>query len=98
MKDRVSFCQLRHVFKVKTGKAPSYISEHFTPVSTLHSHSTRNSHAHNYFISPLISQMPSSFVYTAVKTWNGLSLDIKSAVSEHAFKRKLKADFLSRYQ
>ena len=98
VKDRVSFSQLCHVFKVKTGKAPSYMTEHFVPVSSLHSHSTRNSHAHNYFISPLISEMPSSFVYKAVKAWNSLPIDTKSAGSECTFKRKLKAYFLSKYQ
>ena len=73
------------------------MSGDFVHVSSLHSHSTRSSRAENFFISPVIAQMPSGFVSTAIKAWNELPLDIKLVKSELPFKQKLKAYLLSKY-
>ena len=98
VKDRVRFFQLCHVFRIKMGKAPSYMCEYFSPVSSLHSHSTRGSHAHNYFVSPQVSRMPDSFAYSAIREWNALPVDLKCIERESNFKRKLKAYFSATYK
>ena len=41
--DRVRFFKLTSVFKIKKGTAPGYLSEHFVPTSSRHSHDTRQS-------------------------------------------------------
>ena len=35
---RVDFFKAMHVFKIRKSTAPSYISEHFKPISEIHSH------------------------------------------------------------
>ena len=95
--DRVNYFKLCLVFKVKAGKAPPYLSDSFTPVSSTHTHSTRGSHAHNFAITREIASSPSSFSLTSIKAWNDLPAHIKLIDSESTFRTSLKAHFLSKY-
>ena len=97
MKDRVNYFKLCHVFRIKTGTAPPYLSQDFVSVSALHAHSTRGSNSHNFSLSKQISSAPHSFLSTAIKEWNNLPAHIKHIDSGSAFKQRLRAHFLSKY-
>ena len=95
--DRVKYFQLCHVFKVKVGKAPSYIADSFKPVSSLHVHSTRSS-VSDYAVSRSLSNAQSSFSFNAMREWNSMPSDLKTIQSESAFHSKLKLFFLDQYR
>ena len=94
--DRVRFFRLLHVFKIRSGLSPSYLSVHFRPVHTVHSYGTRGSR-HDFHISKEISMAPSSFSYMAIADWNALPDDLKGIQSLSLFKSKLKQYLLSLY-
>ena len=94
--DRVKYFSLIHVFKIRSGLAPDYLTEHFQPLSATHTYNTRG-HLHNYFVSKEISNAPSSFAHNAIKFWNALPLDLKELQSLTVFKRRLKLYLLSKY-
>ena len=94
--DRVNFFKLIHLFKIRSGKAPPYMSSGFVSFLQTHSYSTRGSES-NYRISRDISFSPTSFVFTAISLWNSLPIVLKRLDSIHVFKKKLKEFLLSRY-
>ena len=47
---RVEQTTLCHVFKIKNGLAPEYMSENFVPFDTLHSYKTRSSESGCYIL------------------------------------------------
>ena len=69
--DRVRFFKLTSVFKIKKGTAPGYLSEHFVPTSSRHSHDTRQS-MFGFHLSKELSLSPKSFAFTAVTDCNRL--------------------------
>ena len=97
MCDRVHYFKLCLVFKVKAGRAPSYLSDCFVPVSSSHTHQTRGSHAHNFTITRQISASSNSFLFTSIKAWNDLPAHLKLINSDLAFRKALKTHFLSKY-
>jgi exonuclease III len=94
--DRVRFFKMLHMFKVTGGFSPPYLAEKFTPVSEVHGYGTRGSGA-NFFLPKGVSlgPMSTSFVYTAIKEWNDLPLELKRTSSVDNFKTNLKS-YLSR--
>ena len=92
--DRVRYFKLCHVFKIKAGTAPEYMSRHFTPLAQTHSYATRGSTSSNLFISQHAS---TTFSYTASMQWNWLPSFLKDIASESVFKRKLRDYLLSQY-
>ena len=94
--DRVNFFKLVHVFKIRCGTSPVYLSANFKPVQLAHSYGTRGS-SYNYFISKDIARSSKSFVFTAVKLWNGLPVYLKQIESVSVFKVKLKEYLLAQY-
>ena len=89
---RVSFFKMCHIFKVKLGRAPNYLSDDFCPTRDVHSHVTRGSDL-NFFVD--VSKFPpGTFHYTAVREWNALPVSLKQIRTLPAFKRKLKEHFL----
>ena len=90
---RASLTQLCHLFKVRTGLAPSYLSHNFCPIGNIHSHHTRGSEF-NYSVDSK-KFPPNTFHYTVVREWNNLPHDAKCAPSLASFKRKLKQYFMS---
>ena len=97
MTDRVRYFKLCHVFRIKAGTAPEYMGQNFKPSSAVHGHHTRGSSSHDYFVSRVVADAPTSFSATAIKEWNSLPPYLKGIASEPVFKRKLKEHFLSDY-
>ena len=91
--DRVSFFKLCHLFKVKEGLAPTYLSRDFLRTRDVHSYSTRGSELN--FNADSDKFPPNTFHYTAIRDWNGLPDYLKRLRNINIFKRKLKRYFLS---
>ena len=87
--DRVGYFKRMHVFKMRQGLAPSYLTERFTRIEHAHSYGTRGS-GRNFSVSEEICGSLVSFSYTAVKLWNQLPNEIKEAGTMAIFKRKLR--------
>ena len=87
--DRVGYFKRMHVFKIRQGLAPSYLTERFTRIEHAHSYGTRGS-GRNFSVSEEICGSLVSFSYTAVKLWNQLPNEIKEAGTMAIFKRKLR--------
>ena len=96
VEDRVRFFKLVHVFRIRSGIAPSYLTDNFVPIAERHSHSTRSS-IHDYAVTGNVVRAPNSFSYTAIQEWNSLPASLKELTSINVFKRKAKELFLSGY-
>ena len=96
VEDRVRFFKVVHVFRVRSGLAPSYLTANFVPLADHHSYRTRGS-SHDYAITAIVARASSSFSFTAIKAWNSLPAHLKSLTSLNVFKRKVKEMFLSSY-
>ena len=94
--DRVKFFRLLHVFKIRAGLAPHYLTLHFRPISDVHTHSTRGC-LYDFHVSKEISMAPTSFAYIAITQWNGLPECLKGIQSLFVFKTKLKSFLLEQY-
>ena len=89
---RALLFQLTHLFKVKIGLAPTYLSRSFCPTTTVHQHDTRGS-SHNFTVNN--ANPVGSFHYTTVREWNQLPIEVKSATSLLSFRKKLRQHFMS---
>ena len=87
--DRASQLALNHMYKVKSGVAPSYLQDLFTGVSLRHEYNTRFSQS-NYTVNRISGPTGGSFYHNATKHWNALPLEIKSSNSIETFKHKVK--------
>ena len=94
--DRVSYFKMIHLFKIRLGLAPPYLSSGFVSLLRTHSYRTRGSES-NYHVSREIALSPTSFTFTAIKTWNGLPIQLKRLDSVQNFKKKLKEFLISHY-
>ena len=94
--DRVRFFKLAHLFKIRHGNAPPYLSNGLVSLLQTHSHFTRGSQS-NYRVSHELSLAPSSFVFTIIANWNGLPVYLKMIRSLSLFKKKVKEYFVSQY-
>ena len=94
--DRVRYFRLLHVFRIRSGLSPPYLSDNFTLLRSVHAYSTRGS-VHDYHVSKEISKSHSSFAYTAISNWNALPESLKAIQSLSVFKTKLKRYLLSHY-
>ena len=84
---RVQFYEAMHVFRVRRSQAPSYISENFRLVSSIHSHGLRQS-GYNYSLAG--SRFPpQSFTRNAISFWNSLPIQLKSTESRNVFRKGL---------
>ena len=63
--DRVRFFKLTHLFKIRRGRAPPYLSNGLVSILQTHSHFTLGSQS-NYRVVHELSLAPSSFVFTAI--------------------------------
>ena len=94
--DHVKYFKLVHVFRIRAGLAPSYLSAHFKPITLVHGYSTRG-HFYGYHVSKGMSLAPTSFAYTAVACWNALPDSLKAFQLLSLFKSKLKIHLSSHY-
>ena len=92
--DRVRYFKLCHVFRIRHGIAPRYLSGSFVPIARHHAHLTRDSDL-NYAILKRFSRSSFGFAYTAIADWNSLPRELKQISSFPYFKNKLKQHLAS---
>ena len=85
---RVKYFDLVHAFKIRSGLAPGYLSEHFTFISNVHTHNLRQSQ--NNFSLAYCNSPTGTFQRNAISEWNALPGELKSIQTLFAFKHKLK--------
>ena len=93
---RVRYFKMITAFKIRMGKAPSYLTQSFTNISSVHSYNTRRSQT-DYCVAPedtASAAMLSSFTYTAKKDWNDLPASLKNIQKLEIFKSKLRKHLL----
>ena len=94
IRNRVTYFRLIHVFKIRAGLAPSYLSRNLIPVS--HSHNTRGSKC-NFQVSKELAKNSASFCLNAVKQWNSLPMFLKEIRSLPSFRNQLRQHLASSY-
>ena len=94
--DREKYFSIVHVFRVRSGLAPDYLSVNFRLLSSIHRHATRGC-TYNYFVSKDISNAPNSFCNSAIQYWNSLPIELKAIQSLPVFKAKLRLLLMSNY-
>ena len=85
---RVKYFNVIYAFKVRSGLAPGYLTEHFTFISNVHSHNLRQSSSN--FSLAFCDSPTGTFQRSAISEWNALPKELKSIQTLSAFKGKLK--------
>ena len=86
--ERVLYFNLVHLFKIKRGMSPSYLTSSFTRVSVVHSHNLRQS-GENFSLA-YCSSPPGTFSRDAISGWNSLPRELKVIGTLSSFKTRLK--------
>ena len=86
---RVKQMRLNHVFNIVHDKAPLYMKNSFTLVSSSH-HNTRSVGNMNFTIPYIKSCQDQTFYYNAIKDWNALPSSIKQLNNKYSFKTNVK--------
>ena len=94
--DRVRFFRLCHVFKIKSGCAPSYLIDAFVPLTETYSYRTRGSTSNDFSVARC-EGAPKSFSLTAIMEWNRLPANVRQSQSLSAFKNRLKSLLFNSY-
>jgi len=92
---RVEQTTLCHVFKIKNGLAPEYMSENFVPFDTLHSYKTRSSESGCYILPKVKGFGAKSFAFNACVLWNKLPSALRNITSISTFKLSVKTHLLN---
>ena len=94
--DRARFFRLCHVFKIKMGTAPRYLSDDFVQLTTSHTHRTRGSTSNHYSYARC-SGSDTSFSFLAIRDWNALPASVTMVQSLTVFKNRLKSFLFASY-
>ena len=90
---RVTYFNLVHAYKIRSGSSASYLAQSFTPMSEIHTYNLRQSRFNfslAYCVSPL-----GTFIRDAITDWNSLPAELKAVSSLKKFKFRLKQLLLS---
>ena len=90
---RVEQITLCHVFKIKHGQSPDYMSQNFISQDSVHTYRTRSSE-HGAFVPPKVKSIGlKSFSYNGCKLWNRFPTHIRESTSLLMFKKAVKNHF-----
>ena len=103
--DRVDQVALCHVFKIHNNTAPTYMSEHFSPVSNAHSYTTRFRvsvdcsgdsciDTKRYLLPRVKGFGQKSFAYQGCNRWNLLPQSVRDSKNLSVFKLNIKRHLL----
>ena len=87
---RVNQIILCHVFKIKHGIAPDYLSDQFTPQESVHSHNTRLCRKGAFAVPKVKGFGLKSFFYLGISLWNNLPASITQTEKLSSFKTSIK--------
>ena len=94
--DRVKYFRLCHVFKIKMGTAPRYLTDDFVQLTSSHTHRTRGSTSNHYSYARCAGS-DTSFSFLAIRDWNALPPSVTMAQSFPIFKSRLKSFLFASY-
>jgi len=93
---RVEQIMLSHVFKIKNGLSPDYLSNQFIPQNSVHSHNTRLSNKGAFSVPHVKGNGKKSFSYLGCTLWNKLPSFITQMTALSSFKSAIKQHLLNR--
>ena len=85
--DKIILC---HVFKIRSGTAPDYLSKYFNSASSVHGYSTRFRDNGSYTIPQVKGFGQKSFAYKGCMLWNDLPLSVRKINGLREFKDSVK--------
>ena len=85
---RVTYFNLLHAYKIRSGCSARYLNQSFTPVPEIHTYNLRQSRF-NFSLAHCVSPM-GTFIRDAIQDWNSLPAELKAASSLKLFKFRLK--------
>lgn len=77
------------MYKIMINRAPSYLTNMFENITSVHSHNLRNSEYNVYVPRPYTEAGKNSFHYQGAVLWNSLSRDIRCQDNVRSFKKYL---------
>ena len=93
--NRVKQLKLGHVFKIRNGTSPYYMTAHFQKLNEIDNRIVTRATAYNFYTPRACNQGTNTFFYTSIKDWNNeLPNKVKMIDNEKAFKVKLKQAIL----
>ena len=92
--DRVKQLKLGHVFKIRNGTSPYYMTAHFQKLNEIDNRIVTRATVYNFYTPRACNQGTNTFFYTSIKDWNELPNNVKMIDNEKAFKVKLKQALL----
>ena len=97
--DIIHFEILCFVYQWYHKLSPSCFVNYFNPVSSIHSHNTRQSQIDNLFVKSVHTTQYGirSFSYTGPKLWNSLSIDVKKIKPFSSFRQYIKNSVIDGY-
>ena len=86
--ERVTYFNLVHAYKIRSGCSALYLNQSFTPVPDIHAYNLRQSRF-NFSLANCDSPV-GTFIRDAIQDWNSLPAELKAAPSLKLFKFRLK--------
>ena len=94
--DRVKQLKLGHVFKIRNGTSPYYMTAHFQKLNEIENRIVSRATAYNFYTPRAYNQGTNIFFYTGIREWNELPNNVNIIKNEKAFKVKLKQTILAK--
>ena len=94
--DRVKQLKLGHVFKIRNGTSPYYMSAHFQMLNEFENRIVTRATAFIFYTPRVHNQGTSTFFYTSIRDWNDLPNIVKEIENEKTFKVKLKQTLMAK--
>ena len=96
-KDKVTLLRSEFMNQYRNNKLPESFTNKFTDITCTDQLQTRHND-YNYLNIPAIKKSLESFPFKCmIKTWNSLSIDVKSTADKDEFQNVLKRELLSKY-
>lgn len=92
---RVNQIMLCHVFKIRNGLSPDYMSEHFVSQDSMHNYSTRLSKKGGYCLPKVKCHGSKSFSFNSIKLWNSLPESLTEVNRLEGFKVAIKSHLMN---
>lgn len=93
--DRVKQVKLGHVFKIRNGTSPYYMTAHFQKWNEIENRIVTRATAYNFYTPRVYNQGTNTFFYTSIRDWNDLPNNVKQIDNAKAFKEKLKQSLMA---
>ena len=86
---------LCHVFKIRNGLSPDYMTEHFVSQDSMHNYSTRLSKKGGYCLPKVKCHGSKSFSFNSIKLWNSLPESLTEVNRLEGFKVSIKSHLMN---